>query len=364
MIDEHGDRKRGSQTAHIGKQYLANLGKIEAGVVSVTSLWSDEQVYWPVAVEPYTPAHHFPPGKDDDAFRTKPQIALELVTQAVKQGIPFRAVVADNFYGEHRAFKAGLREAGIASVLALKPSHGWWHPAAEVGALWEAAEQAAWESADKPGDWQAVARQFRDGHTEPWWAVEVVAGPYGPERDQRVVVATTDPTTLPELTTWYLATTLADADLVEIVRLYGLRNWIEQSYKQVRHALGWSQYQVRSDLAMRRHWTLVCRAFSAGWALAAGTEDAADAPSPGSPATVNDTPPPDPVAASATGRGKMEPNQPTWPQALRQVRAWLTLWYWLQRWWRAWSALPPPPGLQALLDALAHGYPLRAYDSS
>ena len=28
---------------------------------------------------------------------------------------------------------------------------------------------------------------------------------------------------------------------------------IEQSYLQVKHHLGWNQYQVRSDLAIRRH---------------------------------------------------------------------------------------------------------------
>src|SRR2546426_6317601 len=53
--------------------------------------------------------------------------------------------------------------------------------------------------------------------------------------------------------------------LEEVIRLYGLRMWVEQSYKQVKHALGWSQYQVRSDRAMRRHWQLVCCAFSFCW---------------------------------------------------------------------------------------------------
>jgi len=38
VIDKHGDRKWGSKTAHVGKQYLANLGKIDNGVVSVTGL--------------------------------------------------------------------------------------------------------------------------------------------------------------------------------------------------------------------------------------------------------------------------------------------------------------------------------------
>jgi SRSO17 transposase len=69
VIDEHGDRKRGQQTAHVGKQYLANLGKIDTGVVSVTSLWTDEQVYYPVDFEPYPPAHHFVQGKKDPQFR-------------------------------------------------------------------------------------------------------------------------------------------------------------------------------------------------------------------------------------------------------------------------------------------------------
>jgi hypothetical protein len=58
---------------------------------------------------------------------------------------------------------------------------------------------------------------------------------------------------------------LEAADLSEIVRLYGLRMWVEQSYKQVKHVLGWSDYQVRSDIAIRRHWQLVCCAFSFSW---------------------------------------------------------------------------------------------------
>src|SRR5437016_6219269 len=83
VIDETGDRKAGTKTAHVGRQYLATLGKIDNGVVSVSSLWADEQIYYPLEVEPYTPAHWFAHGKADGAFRTKPQLALELVQRAV-----------------------------------------------------------------------------------------------------------------------------------------------------------------------------------------------------------------------------------------------------------------------------------------
>ncbi len=100
VIDEHGDRKWGTKTAHVGRQYLANIGKTDNGVVSVSTLWADESVYYPLHYQPYTPASHVARGKADPQFRTKLQIAAEMVARAVASGIPCRAVVADSFYGE------------------------------------------------------------------------------------------------------------------------------------------------------------------------------------------------------------------------------------------------------------------------
>ena len=265
----------------MGRQWLANIGKTDSGVVSVSSLFADEKIYWPVNFEPYTPAHHFEGGKEDPKFRTKLKIAARLVEQSVEEGIPFRAVVADSFYGEDEGFKRSLSELGVGYVLALKPSHAWWHKVGEVGSPWEAAVAAGegWEDERRPGEWVKVVRSFRDGHEEAWWALEVDVGPYyGPQRTRRAVVATTDPQRLPEKATWYLVSNLPHPDselatgselapvhLSEIVRLYGLRMWVEQGYKQVKHVLGWSDYQVRSDIAIRRHWELVCCAFSFCW---------------------------------------------------------------------------------------------------
>lgn len=278
VIDEHGDRKKGHKTAHIGRQYLANLGKTDNGVVSVTSLWADEQVYYPLDFEPYTPADYFAEGKHDPAFRTKLKIALDLVQQAVQAHIPFRAVVADNFYGEDCDFRQGLRDLNRGYVLALKPSHAWWHPKEEIGSFQAAAKAAGWECVEHPGRWIKVTRTFRAGLSQDWWALELDIRPFGPDKQERVIIATTDPATLPELATFYLITNLPppgsrraqESELVaagveEVVRLYGLRMWVEQSYKQVKYALGWSEYQVRSDRAMRRHWQLVCCAFSFCW---------------------------------------------------------------------------------------------------
>ena len=168
VIDEHGDRKWGKHTAHVGRQWLANIGKTDNGVVSVSSLWADEGAYYPLEVEPYTPARHFEGGKGDPEFRTKLEIARQLVERSVAEGVLFRAVVADSFYGEDRGFKRSLGELGVAYVLSLKKSHCWWHVEGTVGALWEAAMAAseAWKDAEESGGWTKVARTFRDGHRE------------------------------------------------------------------------------------------------------------------------------------------------------------------------------------------------------
>jgi hypothetical protein len=89
-----------------------------------------------------------------------------------------------------------------------------------------------------PGGWHPVQRTFRDGHTETWWATDAQLGWWGPDGHTRLVIATTDPQTLPEKATWYLATNLTrpggphdtpgsvhePADLTEVVRLYGIRH--------------------------------------------------------------------------------------------------------------------------------------------
>ena len=123
-----------------------------------------------------------------------------------------------------------------------------------------------------------MTRTFRDGHAETWWAADATLGWWGPDGARRLVVATADPGTLPGKATWYLVTNLprpggprqADsphpaAGLAEITRIYGIRHWIEQSYKQVKDELGWADFQVRSDTAIRRHQALVNCAFSFCW---------------------------------------------------------------------------------------------------
>src|SRR6266571_3184815 len=54
---------------HPAVQWLGRYGKTDNGVVTVTTLWAGERVYYPVYAVPYTPARHFAEGKSDPGFR-------------------------------------------------------------------------------------------------------------------------------------------------------------------------------------------------------------------------------------------------------------------------------------------------------
>lgn len=263
IIDETGDRKKGKASAYTSRQYLGSIGKIDNGVVSVSSHWADEYVHYPLNVLPYNAAERLPDGKNDPHFATKPQLAQQLIEEARQAGVPFRAVVADSFYGEHYKLTHWLRDEHIPFVLALKPTHeirqyvpDWDNP--PPFSPQEAAQRLPVEQ------WRAFQRTFADGHQATWYVADLEWGYFGPERPWRLVAFTADPTTLKPDQTSYLYTNMpaSQAPAAEIACLYSLREWIEVFYRQAKGELGWHDWQIRDAQAIVRHWQLVFCAYS------------------------------------------------------------------------------------------------------
>jgi len=335
----------------VARQYIGSRGKVEEGIVAVTTCWADENVYWPVHTVPYQPASTLPLGRKDPGFRTKGQLASSLVKRAVAAGIGFRALVADSEYGPSHgtALVDDLDNNGVPFVVALMPNTEIRQNAGPPITPAAAAAAVPFTSPSRPGRWHRITRIMRDGRTECWWGADIAAGPYGPSKSRRMVVATTDPKTLPGTSTRYLATNLPrrprhgphrPATLAEILRLYSLRNWIEQEYKQVKHELGWAEFQVRSGEAIQRHWTLVNLAFSFSWHK--------DNDKPGSPGT--------PSGPDAT-----DPPPDTWPQRLRRIRSWLVPFHDLARIIRSGALTRIPDEIERLTTSLASGVGINLY---
>jgi SRSO17 transposase len=148
VIDDSGDRKDGAKTAHVGHQWLGRYGKTDNGVVTVTTVWADQRVYYPVHAVPHTPARHFAKGKSDPGFWTKLAIGADLAVQAREAGFTFRAVAADSAYADQDGFRAELAETGLPFVMALKPRRGVWACGADARTPADAARALAW---DGPG---------------------------------------------------------------------------------------------------------------------------------------------------------------------------------------------------------------------
>ena len=151
VIDDSGDRKDGTKTAHVGHQWLGRYGKTDNGVVTVTTVWADERVYYPVHAVPYTPARHFAKGKNDPGFRTKLAIGADLAVRARDAGFVFRAVCADSAYGDQDGFRSELADAGLPFVMALKPRRGTWAYGPDAHTPVDAARALAWGGPGDPG---------------------------------------------------------------------------------------------------------------------------------------------------------------------------------------------------------------------
>jgi hypothetical protein len=134
----------------------------------------------------------------------------------------------------------------------------------------------------------------------------------------------TSPPTCPACNPRQAASAHPQADLAEIVRIYGIRHWIEQSYKQVKDEISAPDFQVRSDTAIRRHQALVNCAFCFCW-------DAWFHDHP-TPATLRNRGQ-HPAAERRGPQPALPPPTPSWPRALRAISAWLPPSIALQRWW-------------------------------
>jgi DDE superfamily endonuclease len=357
IIDETGDRKLGTKTAHVARQYLGSVGKVDNGSVAVTSLWADERLYFPLHVEPYEPAGRLPKGKKDPAFRTKPQIGMALVDAAWALAFPSARSSPTAPRARARPLRARCGKPACPTWWRSSPRKARARPKKSPTPPRQPHRNCAGTDATIPRIGPRWSGGSVTGIPRPGGRPNSRKVGYGPDKPTRRVVATTDPAELPEVSPWYLATNLprpgslqADegavppADLAEVVRLYGRRNWVEQSYKQAKSAHEpATQSQKRERVSPAESW-----------------DDGVDPKRP------------IPQAEEAAG-GKGEAAAPTsppsgepeamscWPVPLRRVRSWLWLWHILWRCWRAWSEAPPPPPLQALLDAVAMGRPLNLY---
>lgn len=116
------DRKKNTTTDYVKRQYIGNLGKIENGIVAVTAFGGLDNMTFPLMFSVFRPKACLKP---DDLFRSKPELAAQLVRGLITKGSRFKLVLADSLYGESRSnFLSALEQLFLEYVMATRSNHG------------------------------------------------------------------------------------------------------------------------------------------------------------------------------------------------------------------------------------------------
>jgi SRSO17 transposase len=140
LIDESSTVKQGCESVGVAAQYCGSVGKIANGQVGVYLGYASRKGYSLVEGQLFMPDEWFAcastadssaePGAErrqacgvpeDLLYKTKPEIGLELLKNAVKRGhLPFSWVAADALYGDSPAFRDGVAALDKCYFTAIK----------------------------------------------------------------------------------------------------------------------------------------------------------------------------------------------------------------------------------------------------
>jgi len=115
IFDDTGFEKKGTLSVGVARQYSGTLGKVGNCQIAVSCQYTDNKYSWPVNDRLYLPEswtcdpERLKRAKvpKDVQFKTKIQIALDLLDEANRLGVKHSVVGADSFYGGNPTFLEG-----------------------------------------------------------------------------------------------------------------------------------------------------------------------------------------------------------------------------------------------------------------
>jgi SRSO17 transposase len=236
-IDETGDQKKGKATDYVTRQYIGNLGKTENGIVSVNAYGVVDGITYPLIFEIFKPKNRL---KEGDKYKSKPQIAIEIIQELKALGFKIKLVLADSLYGESGAVINCLEKLQLEFIVAIRSNHGVLMPAG---------------SRKRYNRWKAYQQELSGHKTETRYLREIIFGKRRSLRYYQVSKTNTPDPTGNE--SWYIMTNLSsDLSTLNVAQLYSLRNWIEYGFKQVKNELGWADFRLTDYQSIERWWEI------------------------------------------------------------------------------------------------------------
>ena len=261
VVDETGFMKKGIKSVGVQRQYCGTAGKIENCQIGVFLAYASQQGHAFLDRNLYLP-NEWAEDRDrrreaevpeEVTFKTKGQMARDMISRALEASVPFTWVTGDEVYGSDRRLRLWLEQQGVPHALAVKSNEPLW---ANTGG--GPAQAAARELAEEIPEEEWHRLNGGNGSKGPRfydWASMPIRPLAEPEKGYWLLArrSITDPEDL----AYYVCFGPWDVGLEELVHVAGTRWAIEDVFGEAKGKVGLDQYEVRRWTGWYRHITLV-----------------------------------------------------------------------------------------------------------
>lgn len=262
LLDETSFLKKGTRSVGVARQYCGCSGKIENGQVSVLGVLGcqrdatiiDYRLYLPEAwtqdCERMDRAHV---PADERTFKTKPELAWDIIENTINQGLEFNWVGMDSLYGSNSKLLAKLEEQGLRYVADVRSNQKFYVRDASGALVYQRVDRLWIER----GGEQAEHVHFRNGTKGPLHAQVLRIALYDQDGcpNHRCLVISCDGTGAIKY-----SLTNDQASAVQLCYRQHQRYWIERAIQEAKSEVGMAQYQVRGWQGWHQHMAMVTMA--------------------------------------------------------------------------------------------------------
>jgi SRSO17 transposase len=289
LVDESGHSKKGDKSVGVGWQYNGNTGKVENCQVGVYAALCANQYYSLVDSRLYLPkdwtedkARCLEAGIPEERiiFKTKPELALEIVKSLRELGIRFDWVDADGLYGNDFEFADALDQLGEVFVLEVHSNQKIYLEEPEIHIPKDLGKKGRKPSLPKSKQQSVQVRQYVAGCQQSYWnEFTIRETTKGPLRCQALVrkiwvwdgeslkakerLLIIKKTKISNGFEYKYALTNAKENQFsweDLIQMQSQRYFIERAFQESKQELGMSDYQVRGWRAWHHHTALVMMA--------------------------------------------------------------------------------------------------------
>lgn len=292
VIDESGEEKKGIESVGVGHQYCGNLGKTCNSQVAVYGALASDNMVSIIDTRLYLPKSWtsdaercdkvgIPDDKRD--FKTKPELALEIIKAQRAAGIRFDWINADGLYGHDLKFLNALEELNELYVIDIHNNKSIFLEPFELEIKEKKEGRGRTPSRLLPNkksinadvyvaslqqkDWQKVA--LRNGtkgvlEVESYMKRVFVFDEIESKCSSKLLIVSREKNSKDKWEYKYAFSNAKDGQytIEQLAFMLCHRFWVEHAFREAKQELGMTDYQVRGWLAWHHHMALVMMAMA------------------------------------------------------------------------------------------------------